>query len=87
MPAIALVGIDSAGGTITGNLAPSVTINGSPVALVGAAVAGHGTGSHSGPTMATGSSTVFIGGIAVCRAGDTATCGHACSGSANVSAG
>jgi uncharacterized Zn-binding protein involved in type VI secretion len=37
--------------------------------------------------MATGSATVKAGGIKVCRAGDTATCGHAATGSGDVMAG
>jgi uncharacterized Zn-binding protein involved in type VI secretion len=39
------------------------------------------------PTMIAGSDNVFIGGIAVCNAGDLATCGHAASGSSTVSVG
>jgi uncharacterized Zn-binding protein involved in type VI secretion len=37
--------------------------------------------------MIAGSDSVFIGGIAVCNAGDLATCGHAASGSSTVSVG
>jgi uncharacterized Zn-binding protein involved in type VI secretion len=37
--------------------------------------------------MIAGSNDVFIGGIAVCNAGDLATCGHAASGSSNVTVG
>lgn len=84
MPGAARVGVDSAGGTITGNLAPTVLINGAPVAVVGAAVAGHGEPPHTAPVMVGGSGTVFANGIAICRAGDLALCGHAASGSANV---
>lgn len=88
MPGIARVGVDTAGGTITGNLAPTVLVNGSPVAVKGAAVAGHAPGGvHLNPTMDGASATVFANGIPVCRAGDAATCGHAASGSGTVSAG
>lgn len=89
MPGIARVGVDSAGGAITGNLAPTVKVNGSPVAVQGAAVASHApVPPHVGsPTMVGHSGTVFANGIPVCRAGDAASCGHAASGSANVFAG
>lgn len=87
MGGIARVGVDTAGGTITGNLAPTVFVNGSPVAVIGAAIAGHGKAPHAAPTMAAGSGTVKAQGIGVCRAGDAATCGHAASGSGNVTAG
>lgn len=87
MPGLARTSQDSAGGTIVGVLAPSVMVNGSPVAVVGAAVAPHGEPPHAAPTMAQGSGTVFAEGRAVCRAGDAATCGHPASGSPNVTAG
>lgn len=87
MPGVARVGVDAAGGTIVGSLAPSVRINGSPVAVVGAAVAGHGKDAHAGPVMASGSGSVFANGIPVCRSGDSASCGHGASGSGNVFAG
>lgn len=87
MPGIARVGVDSAGGTITGNLAPTVFVNGSPIAVKDAAVAGHGLPPHASPVMVGCSSTVFANGIAICREGDAASCGHAASGSGNVSAG
>ena len=87
MPGISRVGVDSAGGTITGNLAPTVFVNGSPIAVLNASVAGHGTGAHAGPTMSASSSTVKANGIGVCRADDAASCGDAASGSSNVSAG
>jgi uncharacterized Zn-binding protein involved in type VI secretion len=87
MPGISRVGVDSAGGTITGNLAPTVFVNGSPIAVTGAAVAGHGLPPHNAPTMSGSSSTIYANGIKVCRAGDAATCGDAASGSGNVNAG
>lgn len=87
MPGVARVNADSAGGAIVGNLAPSVLVNGSPIAVVGAAVAGHGDAPHTSPVMVGSSSTVFAEGKKVCRAGDLASCGHSASGSGNVTAG
>jgi uncharacterized Zn-binding protein involved in type VI secretion len=87
MPGISRVGVDAAGGTIVGNLAPTVLINGSPAAVKGAAVDGHGLGSHRSPVMDGSSSTVYANGILICRAGDAASCGDAASGSGNVNAG
>lgn len=86
MPGIARVNQDTAGGLITGNLAPTVFVNGKPIVVIGASIAGHGLGAHAGPSMSTGSGTVFAHGIGVCKAGDTATCGHACVGSSTVNA-
>lgn len=87
MPGVSRVGVDAAGGTIVGNLAPTVFVNGAPVAVLGAAVAGHGVAPHAAPVMAQASSTVYANGIAICRAGDAASCGHVASGSSNVFAG
>lgn len=87
MPGVARVGVDSAGGTITGNLAPTVLVNGSPIAVRGAEVSGHGDGMHAGPVMVGASGTVFASGIAVCRVGDAASCTHTATGSGNVLAG
>lgn len=87
MSGIARVGVDAAGGAITGNLVPSVLVNGSPVAVKGASIDRHGESPHDRPVMVGASGTVFAGGIAVCRAGDAASCGHAASGSGNVLAG
>ena len=84
MPGIARVGVDKAGGVITGNLAPTVFINGSPVVVIGATIAGHGRSPHDAPTMSEGSVDVFACGVGVCRTGDLATCGHPISGSSNV---
>ena len=47
-------------------------------------VQGHAPGVHAGPVMIAGSKNVFINGIAVCNAGDFATCGHPATGSSNV---
>lgn len=87
MPGISRVGVDAAGGTITGNLAPTVFVNGAPIAVKGAAVASHGRDPHSSPVMVGCSGTVYAQGIAVVRAGDAASCGHTASGSGNVFAG
>ncbi|MFZ9404034.1 MAG: PAAR domain-containing protein [Sediminibacterium sp.] len=84
MPGIARVGVDKAGGIVTGNLAPTVFVNGSPIVVKGAAIAGHGLGPHAGPVMDEASSDVFACGIPICRSGDLATCGHPVTGSGNV---
>jgi uncharacterized Zn-binding protein involved in type VI secretion len=87
MPGVSRVAVDAAGGAIAEALAPSVQVNGAPVAVLGCAVTPHGIAAHAGPVMAAASGTVFAEGIAVCRAGDAASCGHLASGSGNVSAG
>lgn len=84
MPGASRVSTDSAGGTIIEAKAPKVYVNGNNVAVLGCAVAGHGVGEHAGPVMAQASPNVYAQGIAVCRQGDSATCGHAASGSGNV---
>ena len=85
MPGLARVGVDKAGGKITGNKAPTVFVNGSPVAVKGAEVEPHQRGIHlSSPTMEEASVDVFANGIGVCRTGDRASCGHETSGSDNV---
>jgi uncharacterized Zn-binding protein involved in type VI secretion len=85
MSGLARVGVDKAGGKITGNLAPTVFVNGVPVAVKGAEVERHGRGIHLGsPTMEEASVDVFANGIGVCRTGDRASCGHETSGSENV---
>lgn len=76
---------DIAGGPIIGALAPSVIVNGKPVAVVGAAVAGHGKPPHAAPVMVQGSSNIFAEGKRVCATGDTASCGHPLvNGSSNI---
>lgn len=87
MPGISRVNVDVAGGTIVGNLAPTVLVNGAPIAVRGAQVSGHGRNPHNGPVMVGASGTVFANGIPVCREGDAASCGHTASGSGTVSAG
>lgn len=86
MPGISRVGVDAAGGTIVGNLAPTVFVNGAPIVVKGAAVTPHPVNPpHStDPVMVGCSATVFANGIAVVRAGDAASCGHTASGSSDV---
>jgi uncharacterized Zn-binding protein involved in type VI secretion len=87
MPGVARISQDSAGGTLVGVLAPTVFVNGTNIAILGCAVAGHGIPPHAAPVMSSASNTVFAGGIPVCRQGDSASCGHASSGSGDVFAG
>lgn len=87
MSGVSRVNTDSAGGLIIGVLAPSVYANGANVVCFGADVQNHGVAPHAAPTMSGHSGTVYANGIAVCRAGDAATCGHTASGSGNVFAG
>jgi len=84
LPGVSRVNTDLAGGLITGNLAPTVYINGSNVACQGAAVQNHGVAPHAAPVMSGHSGTVYANGIAICRAGDAASCGHTASGSSDV---
>ena len=84
MPGVSRVNQDTAGGTIIGILAPTVFVNGKPIAVKGANVEPHGSGPHGSPKMQDHSGTVFANGIEICRAGDTATCGHPATGSDNV---
>lgn len=85
MALVARVGVDVAGGTILGSGGAGFSVAGALIAVVGDAVASHGDAPHSAPTMATGQAAFRVNGIAVCRAGDTATCGHAASGSSGFS--
>jgi uncharacterized Zn-binding protein involved in type VI secretion len=87
MPGVSRVGVDSAGGTITGPGIPSVVVNGSTVSVKGDSVAPHGLGPHGGPVMVGASDSVFAGGIGVVRAGDAASCGDVATGSSDVIAG
>lgn len=83
MPGISVVGMDSAGGVITGGRQSFATYNGSPISVVGDAVSGHGDGPHRGPTIVQGSSFFTINGIPVVISGKLASCGHAASGRSN----
>lgn len=73
----AQVGISTAGAPIVGDLAPTVFINGAPVAVAGAAVTGHGLGPHAAPVLLapTTNGTVYANGQLICGAGDLASCG------------
>jgi len=83
MPGICRDGVDAAGGALI-KTQTTVFANNNLVIVHGDPVTPHGPGLHAGPTMIAGSDNVFIGGIAVCNAGDLATCGHAASGSSDV---
>lgn len=87
MAGIARATQDTAGGIITGVVAPTVFVNGKPIACKGATVAPHGSGTHASSVMDEASSKVYAAGARVCRAGDKATCGDAATGSSNVNAG
>ena len=84
MPGITRVGTDTAGGLENGGGQSTVFCDGSVIAVIGDLVQGHGRAPHSNPTMVEGSSTVFAGGIGVCRAGDSASCGHKATGSSDT---
>ena len=75
---ISRVGLDSAGGTITGGQQDFVTLDGVAVVVVGDGVAGHAP--HLPTVMAEGTSWLRIDGIPVCREGHRAACGHAATG-------
>ncbi len=87
MPGIARQGLDAAGGTQIAGGQATVYANGVLVVVLGDPVAGHGDAPHAQPVMASASTTVFAGGIALCRAGDLASCGHASTGSGDAFAG
>jgi|TARA_B110000444_G_C18566209_1_gene467165 uncharacterized Zn-binding protein involved in type VI secretion len=83
-------GVSRDNDTAGGDLIPSqstVKANSNAIIVHGDSVAGHGSGAHASPTMIAGSNNVFIGGVAVCNAGDSATCGHTSTGSSNVNVG
>lgn len=86
MPGICRDADDAAGGALIKSQS-TVFANGKNVIVHGDNVTPHGISPHDAPTMIAGSDSVFIGGIAVCNAGDLATCGHAASGSSTVSVG
>lgn len=68
---------DYAIGTVLGSLAPTVFINGTPVAVIGDPVAPHKPRKPcKRAVMATGSPNVFAHNIPTCREGDMATCEH-----------
>ncbi len=75
MPAVARVNVDQTGGLIIGNLAPTVFVNGAPIAVQGAPIVPYGDGCKSAPRTGPGSNTVFANGLSVNRAGDPDICG------------
>ncbi len=87
MPGISRNSTDSARGGALISSQSTVSANGQPVIVHGDSVTSHGDAPHAAATMIashTSSDNVFIGGVAVCNAGDAATCGHYSSGSGNV---
>ena len=78
--------VDTAGGALISSQS-SVKANGENVIVNGNSVTPHCYSPHKSATMIAGSNNVFVGGIAVCNAGDAATCGHNASGSDNVNVG
>jgi uncharacterized Zn-binding protein involved in type VI secretion len=90
MPAVARVTQDRTGDIIIGNLAPSVKVNGKPIAVEGAAVTPYKpfTGCFAAPKLGPGSKSVNAEGKSVCRQGDKDICGTPIiKGSDNVNAG
>lgn len=86
MAGISRVGVDTAGGIITDG-SSNVYVGGHLVALKGSTVANHGSGNHASATITGGSSKVFVNGKEVCRAGDSASCGHTATGLSTVDVG
>lgn len=84
MPGVSRIGIDTAGGKIVGNLAPTVYVNNAPIVVKGANIESHGDRPHDSPVMDKSSSTVYANNILICRAGDAATCGDTATGSSDV---
>ena len=83
-------GVSRDNDTAGGDLIPTqstVKATSNAIIVHGDAVAGHGLPPHAAPTMIAGSNNVFIGGVAVCNAGDSATCGHTSTGSSDVNVG
>ena len=87
MPGVTRVLQDNAQGTIIGPGASTVITEGQPTSVINDNVSTHGEAPHVSPTMTTGSGTVFAEGKPVVRKGDTASCGHAATGSGTVFAG
>ncbi|HSN97270.1 MAG TPA: hypothetical protein VLS89_03195, partial [Candidatus Nanopelagicales bacterium] len=54
------VGVDSAGGSITGPGAPRVLVNGAPFSLQGDSIAPHGPAPHQAPKTSNPSQNVFV---------------------------
>lgn len=77
---ISLVGVNAAGGVITGGGQDYHTVQGSITAVKGDGVSSHGKSPHSSPVMAEGHNWYTINGIPVVCEGHLATCGHAADG-------
>lgn len=84
MPGVSREGVDTAGGSILNASPPTVFVNGRGIIVLGDPVTPHGTSPHSSPVMSQSSATVSAYGILICRAGDSATCGHLATGSTDV---
>lgn len=80
MPGIACQTVDYAGGVQFGGGQSKLRVRGHLAVVLGDPVAGHGLALHAAPVMASASAKFFVSGKPVCRAGDTASCGHATSG-------
>ena len=90
MPGVSRVTVDTAVGTIVGNLAPKVIVEGVPIVVKGAAVEPHARcpiPPHCDAVMSGSSAKVQANAIFICREGDAATCGHTATGSGKVFAG
>lgn len=81
---IAVMGLDSAGGTQLNGGQSFFKVEGQHVVLLGDAVESHPPiPPHTGaPTMAQGSGWMTLNGVPVCREGHLASCGHASTGRA-----
>lgn len=82
------VGVDRSGNTIVGNLAPTVFVNGSPIAVgPGAAILPYGDDCEASPTTQETSQTVFAHRQGVVRNSDLDRCRVPCTSGSNVLAG
>lgn len=75
MPGVARVTQDKTRNIIVGNLAPTVFVNGKPIAVTGASIVPYGSGCESSPKLGPGSDTVKANGLSVCRKDDQDICG------------
>lgn len=82
---VCLVGVDAAGGIITGPGSANWTWDGVPISLLGDSVASHGRSPHDAAMIADASPWFTIDGVPVTRTGSMASCGHAATGSAPLS--
>jgi uncharacterized Zn-binding protein involved in type VI secretion len=86
MPGICRDTTDTAGGKLN-STQTTVYAGGQLVIIDGDSVDSHGISLHDSPTMIAGSNKVYIGGVAVCNAGDLATCGDDATGYDKVNVG